>query len=93
MLYAVLASCGFIVFTSDEQTINHLTEKLKVPKELLRPSLENKLVSMSKTGRIGVEGEFATTELLLDFIYHELMRKVSPEYFKFMDALTAATIE
>ena len=69
-----------------------MIEKLNVQKELLHLSLENKLVSLGR-GKIKAEGEFATTELLLDFIYDELMRKVSPDYFKFMDALTAATIE
>ena len=82
-----------IVFTADEQTINHLTEKLNVPKELLRPSLQNKLVSMGKTGRIKVEGEFTKSEILLDHVYDELMRKVSQNYFKFMDALASAPLE
>ena len=92
MLYAVLASCGFIVFTADEQTINQVIEKLNVVKELFHPSLENKLVSIGR-GEIKVEERFTKSEDLLDFIYDELMRKVSPDYFKFMDALTAATIE
>lgn len=87
------AITGGIVFTSDDLSIFNLIEKLNVPKELLRPSLENKLVSMGKTGRIKVEGEFTKLEDLLDHVYDELMRKVSPDYFKFMDALSSAPLE
>ena len=81
-----------IVFTSDDQSILNLIEKLNVQKEMLHSAYENKLVSM-RSGKIKVEGEFTTSEDLLDHVYDELMRKVSPDYFKFMDALTAATIE
>ena len=69
-----------------------MIEKLNVVKELFHPSLENKLISVVR-GKIKVEGEFTNTEGLLDFIYDELMQKVSPDYFKFMDALTAAPLE
>lgn len=82
-----------LVFTADEKRLNQLIEKLNVPKEFLHPSLENKLVSIGKTGKIKVEGEFTNTEDLLNHVYNELMRKESPEYFKFMDALESAPLE
>lgn len=86
------AITGGIVFTADEQTINHLKEKLNVPNELLHPSQENKLVSKGR-GKIKVEGEFTKPEDLLNHVYDELMRKESPDYFKFMDALASAPLE
>ena len=84
---------GGIVFTADEERLRRLIEILNVPKELLHSSYKNKLVSMGRTGKVKVEEEFVKAEDLLNFIYDELMRKVSPNYFDFMDALESAPLE
>ena len=87
------AITGGIVFTSDEKRLNLLIEKLNVPRELLSSSYRNRLVSMGRNGKMKMEGEFAKKEDLFDHVYDELMRKVSPNYYKFMDALASATLE
>ena len=87
------ATTGGIVFTADADKINRVIEKLEVPKELLLSSYKNKLVSIGRTGKIRFEGEFIEVDALLNYIYDDLMIKVSPDYFKFMDALAAAPLE
>lgn len=84
---------GGIVFTAEEKRLNKVIEKLNIPKEILHPSYENKLIYKTRTGKVKAGGEFEKTEDLLEHIYNELMRKVSPGYFEFMDALESAPLE
>ena len=86
------AITGGIVFTAGDKILNQLIEKLNVSKSLLESSFESKLISIGR-GKIKVEGVFTKKEDLLDHVYNELMKKESPDYFKFMDALAAAPLE
>lgn len=85
------AITGGIIFTSDEKRINQLIEKLNIPNEFLLSSYAGKLMSISNKGNIRFEGQFSQIDVLLNYIYDELMLKVDPEYFKFMAALESAT--
>ena len=82
---------GGIVFTAAPTSMLRLIEKLNIPNEYLLSSYAYKLMSISKTGKIRFEGEFNQVDVLFSYIYDELMLKINPDYFKFMDALESAT--
>ncbi len=84
------AITGGIIFTTRDKILKQLIEKLNVSHSLLEVTFENKLVLMKSSGKKKIEGVFANSEDLLDHIYNELMKKESPDYFIFIDALDAA---
>ncbi|MBK8363644.1 MAG: hypothetical protein IPL24_08120 [Bacteroidetes bacterium] len=75
-----------------DKILNQLLEKLNVSHSFLELTFENKLVLMKSSG-VKNRRSFTKSEDLLDHIYNELMKKESPDYFKFIDALDATDLE
>ena len=59
------AITGGIVFTAGDKILNQLIEKLNVSKSLVESSFENKLVSVGRTGRISIDGEYILKPIII----------------------------
>lgn len=87
------AITGGIIFTTGDKILNQLLDKLNVSHSLLELTFENKLVLLRGAAKIKIEGVFQNPHDLKYHIYNELMKKESPDYFKFIDALDAAHLK